>query len=90
MIKITQVNTSSGEVIVRIQYDKDSLVFTVDVRKDELIERLKLVRKTLGRPVTLTDVKQVIVALVNEVRTGKSPIPEDFNYADFIGVDLEA
>jgi hypothetical protein len=90
MIKITQVNTSSGEVVVRIQYDKDSQVFTVDVRKDELIERLKLVRKTLGRPLTLTDVKQVIVALVNEVRTGKSPIPEDFNYAEFIGVDLEA
>ena len=90
MIKITQVNTSSGEVVVRIQYDKDSQVFTVDVRKDELIERLKLVRKTLGRPLTLTDVKQVIVALVNEVRTGKSPIPEDFNYADFIGMDLEA
>jgi hypothetical protein len=90
MIKITQVNTSSGEVVVRIQYDKDSLVFAVDVRKDELIERLKLVRKTLGRPLTLTDVKQVIVALVNEVRTGKSPIPEDFNYAEFIGVDLEA
>ena len=90
MIKITQVNTSSGEVVVRIQYDKDSLVFAVDVRKDELIERLKLVRKTLGRPLTLTDVKQVIVALVNEVRTGKSPIPEDFNYTDFIGVDLEA
>jgi len=90
MIKIVQVNTSSGEVVLRIQYDKDSLVFTVDVRKDELIERLKLVRKTLGRPVTLTDAKQVIVALVNDVRTGKSPIPEDFNYADFIGVDLEA
>ena len=84
------MNTSSGEVVVRIQYDKDSLVFVVDVRKDELIERLKLVRKTLGRPLTLTDVKQVIVALVNEVRTGKSPIPEDFNYAEFIGVDLEA
>lgn len=90
MIKITQVNTSSGEVVVRIQYDKDSLVFTVDVRKDELIERLKLVRKTLGRPITLTDAKQTIVALVNEVRAGKSPLPEDFNYADFIGVDLEA
>jgi hypothetical protein len=89
MIKIVQVNTSSGEVVVRIQYDKNSQVFTVDVRKDELIERLKLVRKTLGRPLTLIDVKQVIVALVNEVRTGKSPIPEDFNYADFIGVDLE-
>jgi hypothetical protein len=89
MIKITQVNTSSGEVVVRIQYDKDSQVFTVDVRKDELIERLKLVRKTLGRPITLTDAKQTIVALVNEVRAGKSPLPEDFNYADFIGVDLE-
>ena len=89
MIKIVQVNTSSGEVVVRIQYDKDSLVFTVDVRKDDLVERLKLVRKTLGRPVTLTDVKQTTVALVNEVRAGKSPLPEDFNYADFIGVDLE-
>ena len=89
MIKITQVNTSSGEVIIRIQYDKDSQVFTVDVRKDDLVERLKLVRKTLGRPVTLTDVKQATVALVNEVRAGKSPLPEDFNYADFIGVDLE-
>ena len=90
MIKIVQVNTSSGEVVVKIQYDKDSLVFAVDVRKDDLIERLKLVRKTLGRPVTLTDAKQIIVALINEVRTGKSPIPEDFNYADFIGMDLEA
>ena len=89
MIKITQVNTSSGEVIIRIQYDKDSQVFTVDVRKDDLGERLKLVRKTLGRPVTLADVKQATVALVNEVRAGKSPLPEDFNYADFIGVDLE-
>ena len=89
MIKITQVNTSSGEVIIRIQYDKDSQVFTVDVRKDDLVERLKLVRKTLGRPVTLADVKQATVALVNEVRAGKSPLPEDFNYADFIGVDLE-
>ena len=89
MIKITQVNASSGEVIIRIQYDKDTQVFTVDVRKDDLVERLKLVRKTLGRPVTLADVKQATVALVNEVRAGKSPLPEDFNYADFIGVDLE-
>jgi hypothetical protein len=90
MIKITQVSTAGGEVVLKIQYDKDGQVQLIDVRKEDLMERLKLVRQTLGRPITLTDLKQATVALINELRAGKTPLPEDFNYASFIGVDLEA
>jgi hypothetical protein len=90
MIKISQVSTTNGEIVLKVQYDRDGQVQTVDIRKQDLIDRLKLVRQTLGRSITLVDLKQVIVAVINELRSGKKPLSEDFDYPSFIGVDLEA
>jgi hypothetical protein len=92
-IKITQVSTLTGEATLTIAYDNPSgsgnlSTFTVSMR--DLVDRLITVRNLLGRPLTLTDARQALVALINEVRKGQSGVPERFDFAPYIGVELEA
>jgi hypothetical protein len=92
-IKITQVSTTTGEVTLQIAYDNpvgSGNLYTFTLKKQDLFDRLKRVRELLGRPLTLQDAKQALVAIVNEVRAGKSSVPEDFSFAQVIDVELEA
>ncbi len=92
-IKITQVSTTTGEVTLQIAYDNlvgKGELSTFTLKKQDLFERLKQIRELLGRPLTLQDAKQALVAIVNEVRAEKSSVPEDFDFTAFIGVELEA
>ena len=89
MIKLKQVQTSLGEAYLTFEYDKESVVNTVTISKQDIVDRLKTVKQNLGRPLTLQDAKLIIIRLINELREGKTPLSEDFDYNQFIGVDIE-
>ena len=91
MIKLKQVKTVYGRATLVFEADfPDGTVKTVEIDHEEIRERLKTVRRLLGRPVTKADLKYVIKTLFKELREGKEEIPETFDYAEFIEVDLEA
>ncbi|MEM3383842.1 MAG: hypothetical protein QXF43_04180 [Nitrososphaerales archaeon] len=89
MIKITKVERTMGETKITFQYDKDENIFTQTVDESEIIERMKELKKIVGRRLTQQDLKDVIIALINEIREGKSVLLEKFPYENLIGVDLE-
>ncbi len=78
-----------GETKITFQYDKDENIFTQTVDESEIIERMKELKKIVGRRLTQQDLKDVIIALINEIREGKSVLLEKFPYENLIGVDLE-
>jgi hypothetical protein len=92
-IKITSVQTSGGEVVLTLTFDNPSgsgKMSTFNVQKRDLVDRLIQVRSLLGRPLTLTDARQVLVEIINEVRKGQQGVPEDFDFRPYIGVELES
>ena len=93
MIKITQVTVENGEINLTITFDMpDETTKTFKLNYLDLVERLKTVRQLLGRPLTVKDAKEALVAIVNQVRAGKKDLPESFLAAlqSSVGVDLEA
>ena len=91
-MKITQVATTTGEVTFTIAYDNPAgsgTMFTFTLKKQDLFERLKRIRELLGRQLTLQDAKLALLVIINELRSGKSGVPEDFNFAAVIDVELE-
>jgi hypothetical protein len=91
-VKITQVTTNTGEVSLTLTYDNPAgsgKFATFKLRKTDLYTRLHNVEVLLGRPLTLTDAQQAIVAIVNEARNGKSSIPADFDFTQYLNVEIE-
>lgn len=91
-IKITAVTTSSGEIVLTLTYDNSSgsgTLYTYQLRKQDLVDRLAQVRGLLGRPLTIVDAKQAIVEIINEVRRNQSGISENFDFTPYINVELE-
>jgi hypothetical protein len=91
-IKITQVTTSTGEIILTIVYDDpkgSEIIRTFTLRKNDLYGILGDVCKSLGRTATLTDAQQVIVSIVRQLRSGAQFLPANFDFAPYIGVELE-
>jgi hypothetical protein len=92
-IKITQVSTSNGEVILTITYDNPAgsgQMFTYNLRKQDLFDRLTQIRGLLGRALTITDAKLALVEIINELRRNAAGIPQDFDFIPFTNVELEA
>jgi len=89
MIRITQVQRLTGEVLITFEYDIGLQTQSITINNDEIVDRLKALKKLIGRTLTLTDLKNVIVTLINEIRQGKSELSERFPYETYIGVDLE-
>jgi hypothetical protein len=92
-IKITQVSSASGEIVLTVTYDNpvgSEEMHNLLLKKQDLFERLRRIRELLGRALTLQDAKYALVALVNEVRSGGLGVPEDFNFSAVIDVELEA
>ena len=89
VIKLTQIIRNLGEIIFVVEYSDNAATKTVNIRKEELVAKLKQVRQLLGRPITLQDVREVIIAIVKELRLGGSPLPEDPVLDSYIGVNLE-
>jgi len=90
MIKLTTVSTVNGEITLTFQCDGfPEGVRNVQIPLADVVERLKTVKQVLGRNVTLQDAKDVIVAIVKQLRQAQSPITERFDFTQYIGVDLE-
>jgi hypothetical protein len=92
-IKITQVSSASGEIILTIAYDNpkgSGALNTFQLSYQDLKNKLAQVAVLLGRNVTLTDAQQVLVEIVNEARKSVGGIPQTFNFTPYIGVELEA
>ena len=89
MIKITQVDRTHGKVTLTVKYDYKEANYTIQIPNHELLERMKKLRQLVGRTLTLQDLKDVFVALINEFRAGRQPLLTVFPYEDYIGVDLE-
>jgi len=92
-VKITQVSTSGGEIVLTITYDNpkgSGNLSTFQLHYRDLVDRLVQVTALLGRSVTLTDAQQTLVEIINEVRKNQAGIPQNFDFTPYIGVELEA
>jgi hypothetical protein len=91
-IKITQVSTSGGQIMLTIAYDNpkgSGNLGTFQVSYQDLKGRLVEVAALLGRNMTLTDAEQVLVEIINEVRRNQAGIPQSFDFTPYVGVELE-
>jgi hypothetical protein len=91
-IKITAVSAANGEVVLTISYDNpegSGVLSILKLRKQDLVDRLIQIRSLLGRPLTITDAKQALIEIINEVRQGRQGVPEDFDFTPYIGAELE-
>jgi hypothetical protein len=83
------VSSQLGETVLRFEYSDGVVTKTVDINEADLRERLKTVKNIIGRSLTLQDVKEVLLQIFAEIRSGKKPLRELFDYTQFIDVDLE-
>jgi len=91
VIRITQVKRATGDVILTLEYTQEdtSPNPTVNMDARDIEDRLKQLKALIGRPLVLQDLKEVIVAMINEAREGKTPFSQKFNWETYIGVNLE-
>lgn len=91
-IKISQVQTSSGEIVLSIAYDSpkgSGKMTSYSLHYRDLVDRLVQVKSLLGRALTVADAQQVLVEIINEARANKSGIPQNFDFTPYVGVELE-
>jgi hypothetical protein len=92
MIRLRQVATVYGETTLIFDVDAlapDGSVTEVRIPAADLEERLRELKRLLGRDLTLSDLRDIIVALVNQIREGRKPLTERFDFAELVGVDFE-
>ncbi|MEM2424320.1 MAG: hypothetical protein QXO15_00930 [Nitrososphaerota archaeon] len=90
MIKLKQVSAVHGEMTLIFDVDfPDGSLREVQIQADELIERLKALKQLVGRELTSKDVKDIIIAIVNQMREGRRPLIERFDFMQYLGVDFE-
>ena len=90
MIRLIRIETEHGITSFVFEYDLEEEILTLEINEREIIERAREYRKLLGRNPTVQDLKEIIIHIVNEVRMGKGPFLEKYDYSEWIGVDLEA
>jgi hypothetical protein len=91
-VKITQVTTSSGQIMLTVTYDNpkgSGALYTFQLGYQALVNRLVQVAALLGRNITLTDAQQALVEIINEVRKNQAGIPQSFDFTLYIGTELE-
>lgn len=92
-IKISQVQTTGGDATLVLTFDNpkgSGNMQSFSLRKSDLYSRLTQLLSLVGRPLTLADAQQVIIQIVNEARVGLAGVPQNFDFAPYIGVELEA
>ena len=90
MIRLIQIETEHGITSFLFEYSLDEQVLTLEINEREIIEKAREFRMLLGRNPTVQDLKEIAIQIVNEVRQGKRPFLEKYDYSKWIGVDLEA
>jgi hypothetical protein len=92
-IKITQVSSASGQIILTITYDNpkgSGNLGTFKLSYQDLKDKLIQVAALLGRGATLQDAQEVLIEIINEVRKNQAGIPQIFDFTPYIGTELEA
>ena len=90
MIKLKQIVTTHGEAVLVFDVSfPDETVQEVEITLGEIKGKLKILKSVVGRQLTLKDVKDVIVNIVNLLRQDKQALEERFDFSQWIGVDLE-
>jgi len=92
MIKLRQVVTVYGETTLIFDVDAlapDGSITEVRIPAADLTERMRELKRLLGRDLTVNDLRDLVVALVNQMREGRKPLTERFDFAEYIGVDFE-
>jgi hypothetical protein len=92
-IKITQVSSASGQIILTITYDNpkgSGNLGTFKLSYQDLKDKLIQVAALLGRGATLQDAQEVLIEIINEVRKNQAGIPQIFDFTPYIGAELEA
>jgi hypothetical protein len=95
VIKVKQVKVKHGEGYITIEYDVNDdsgnvSVESLDVSISDVNDRLRELKRLTGVDPTESDVKNVLRALVNEVRAGVKPLLPYYDYSLLIEVNLEA
>ncbi len=90
MIRLKQITVTQGITSFLFEYDLAGTIYELKIDEREIVEKLKELSNLLGRKTTLQDLKEIIIQIVNEVRQGKKPFLERFDYSQFIDVNLEA
>jgi len=90
MIRLVRIDIEQGITSFVFEYDLEGGILTLEINEREIIERARDFRKLFGRNPTVQDLKDIVIQIVNEVRTGKRPFLEKYDYSKWIGVDLEA
>ena len=88
-VKITNVKTSAGEIILTVTYDLKGELKTVKLSKEDVYDRLTQYHNITGRKIKDSDVQDVIVQLINEEREGKSRILDKIDFTTLLNAELE-
>ena len=89
MIRLIRIETEHAITSFIFEYDLEDEILTLEINEREIIERARDFRKLLGRSPSVQDLKDIVIQIVNEVRAGKRPFLEKYDYSKWIGVDLE-
>ena len=90
MIRLQQITTKHGETILRFRYDHDGYIRHVEFDRRDVDRRLGQLREILGREPTENEWRDVLKALIAQVREGLDPFEAGFDYEAILDVDLEA
>jgi len=90
VIRLIRVETEHGITSFVFEYDLEGEILTLEIDEREIIEKAREFRRILGRNPTMQDLKEIVIQIVNEVRAGKRPFLDKYDYSKWIGVDLEA
>lgn len=89
MIKLKQVKTILGDAYLEFEYTQGSETKTIIIDRRDVLARLLKVKQLLGRNPTVQDLREVVTRIIAELREGQQPLTTEFDYTQFIGVDLE-
>ncbi len=92
MIKIRAISMTKGHNIFTVEYSETSSSethHTVDIDQTDIDERVKTLQAATGKTASDTDIRNIIIRLIAEVRAGVAKLSPTFNYTGLIDVDLE-
>ena len=89
MIRLKSVKSMYGKTILSIEYDFEDKIMSIDIDKKDLDERLKALKELIGRDLTINDLKDVLKSIIDQIRKGNYPFPQEFDYNELIGQDIE-
>lgn len=92
MIKIRAISMTKGHNIFTVEYSETSsseTLHTVDIDQIDIDERVKTLQAATGKTASDTDLRNIIIRLIAEVRAGVAKLSPSFNYTGLIDVDLE-